>query len=163
MALNAPDYFAGAPDVQGSAQNIFKLAGWIRRRCNEITAETKLDLIKIYDLARLCKVIRDEADKWIVAGEVTQILDALADHTRQATGTTKTTAEINTDYKALYQAAGNFLTWAQANLVGSGGTVAQAVTVTVNNAVGGTVDFTITIAKPAAVTTEVAALLAVYA
>src|SRR5262245_6682717 len=112
MALAAPDYFAGAPDVAAGAEKLFKLAGWIRRRCNEITNEADLDVLKAYDLAGLCQLFRQEADRWISAGDILHVRDALRQLTIEASqgNVVQTTTEINTNYKALYDAAGVFVT-----------------------------------------------------
>lgn len=163
MALAAPDYFAGANDPKKGAYALFATAGWIRRRCNEITAEAALDVFKIYDLASNCFLFQQEADKWRVAGEITQVLQELAALTLAAGAgnSSKTPGEINADYKALYATAGNFIAWAAANLPAVGANVVGP-TVTVNRT-WPSPDLTVRVAKAAAVTTQVNTLLAAFA
>lgn len=163
MALAAPDYFAGANDPKKGAYALFATAGWVRRRCNEITSEATLDVFKIYDLASNCFLYQQEADKWRVAGEVTLVLDELVTLTKTAgvRNATKTTEEINADYKQLYTAAGAFVTWATANLPAVGANVVSP-TVTVNRTWPNP-DLTVRVTKQAAITTQVNALLAVFA
>lgn len=162
MALAAPDFFAGANDPERGARVLFNYAGWIRRLCNEITAESPLNVLKIYQLADQCFHYRAEADKWRVAGEITLVLQALVKLTRDAGvgQPTRTDAEINTDYKALYTAAGSFLTWAAANLPAASATVTSP-TVMVNRSWPNP-DLVVTVTKVAAVTTQVNALRAVF-
>lgn len=162
MPLVAPDYFAGALDPTRGALILFQEAGWIRRRCNEISAEPELDAIKIYDLAARCFFYRKEADKWRVAGEVTQVLAELVRLT-QAAGignAIKPEAEINEDYKQLYIAAGDFLTWATANLPQAGQSIPNP-TVTVNRTWPNP-DLTCRVVKNAAIANAVNALRSVF-
>lgn len=154
--------FAGAPDPERGARNLFNYASWVYRRCNEIIAEATLDPVKIYDLAGNCLNFRNEADKWISGPTVTLVRQALIDITRQSGvgNAAKTDAEINADYNALYQAAGAFLTWANANLP----TVGQALTnptVTVER-MWPQADFSVRVTKSATVTTQVTALRSVF-
>lgn len=164
MPLVAPDFFAGAPDPERGARNLFVQAGWIRRRCNEITAEADLDPDKIYDLAGQCQLFRTEADKWRSGNEVTIVLQALVQLTREAGigNAVKTDTEINNDYKQLYAACGAFLTWAIANLPAQGQPLPNVVSVTVNRT-WPNFDKTVRVTKSAAVTTQINALLAIYA
>lgn len=163
MPLVTPNYAAGSKDPLIGARNLFMIAGWIWRRCNEITTESTLDVLKIYDLAWKCNQYRDEADRWISAGEVTEVLAEIVKLTESAGrgNVTKTTSEINSDYKDLYQAAGTFLTWATNNLPGEGQTINNP-TVTVNRSWPNT-DFNITVTKTTPVTNAVNALAAVFA
>jgi hypothetical protein len=164
MALVAPDYFAGAPDPERGARNLFSYAGWVRRRCNEITAEADLDPVKIYDLAGNCQNYRTEADKWRNGSELTTVLHALVNLTREAGAgnVVKTDAEINEDYKQLYAAAGVFLTWAAANLPAQGQTLPGNPVVTINRT-WPNFDASIRVTKTAAVTNQIAALRNVFA
>ena len=164
MALAAPDYFAGANDPKRGAQVLFGCAGWIRRRCNEIIAEPTLDVFKIYDLASNCFNYRQEADKWRDGGgDIQSVRDSLVQWTREASvgNATKTAAEINADYKALYVAAGTFLTWATANLPAQDQTVPNNPIVTINRT-WPSPDMTVRVAKSAAVTNQVTTLRAVF-
>lgn len=160
MTVAVPDFHAGAVrfDPDRSARVLLGHAGWIRRRCNEIIAETALDVAKIYDLAGQCFNFRAEADKWIEGGQVVTILDALIALTLAQTGTTKTAQEIDAGYRGLYDAAGTFLTWAGANLPAQGETVPGSPAVTVNR-VWPRYDLVVTTAKAPGVTTAVQALL----
>lgn len=162
MALAAPDYFAGAKDPIKGAYALFTTAGWVRRRCNEVLAEASLDPVKLYDLAGQCFIFRQEADKWIAAGEVTAVLEELVRLTLSAgmANTSKTPVEINDDYKQLYSAAGSFITWATANLPQTGEQVLNA-TVTVNRTWPNT-DFNVRVPKLAAVSAQVQALRDVF-
>lgn len=160
MPFPAPDYFPGSNDFERGAKTLFELAGWIRRRCNEIVAETSLDATKIYSLADLCFRFRQEADKWIQAGEVTNVLSALAREIRERApnAPVKTEAEVNAEAKALYAGAGAFLAWATANLPQVGQPIAN-VTVSINRAWPNP-DFIVTVPKPQAASDAVASLRA---
>lgn len=162
MALAAPDYFAGSNDPKKGAALLFNYAGWIRRRCNEIVAEAELDVVKIYDLAGNCLNFRQEADKWISGGNLTAVREALITLTREGSvgNATKTDAEINADYTALYAAAGTFLTFATNNLPGAGATIPNP-TVTVNRTWPNT-DLTARVAKTAGITNQVTALRNIF-
>lgn len=162
MALVAPGFTAGWIDPIKGAQFLFNTAGWIYRRCNEVLAETDLDPIKIYDLAGHCVLFRQEANKWISAGEVTQVLSELVRLTLAAgvSHATKTPEEINTDYKQLYTATGVFETWATANLPGQGQPINNPI-VTVNRTWPNT-DFTVRVAKAQAVQNQVQTLRDVF-
>jgi hypothetical protein len=162
MPLAAPNYFAGALDPQRGAQQLFTTAGWIRRRCNEVLAEADLDILKIYDLASNCFLFRQEADKWRSGQDFIQVHETLVAQTRAAgTGNAiKTEAEINADYKALYQATGAFLTWATPNLPAIGATVVGASVIV--NRTWPNPDFTVRVAKLPAVTAQVTTLRAVF-
>lgn len=158
MAFPAPDYAAGSQttDPDKGAEKLFKQAGWIRRLCNEITAETTLNVLKIYQLAEMCYQFRLEGDKWKNNGDLTLILEALVRWAREAHGSTMTTSEMNAAAVAVYQAAGTFLTWATTTLPAKDATVPN-VTVTVNKTWPNP-DLIATVTKTAAVTNAVTAL-----
>jgi hypothetical protein len=160
--LAAPEFAAGSPDVLQGARQLFASAGWIRRRANEILAEVDLDPLKIYDLAGHCFLFRQEADKWLSAGEVTRVLEELVKLTQSAGvgNAARTPAQINADYKALYAEAGSFITWAQTNLPGVGQPIVGA-TVTVNRTWPNT-DLIVRLAKLPAVQTRVQTLRNVF-
>lgn len=163
MTFAAPDYFAGAPNVPQLARAIVGTAGWMRRRCNEVLAETALDVIKIYDLGQQCRVYREYIDSVLQSGDVTAVLEAIVALLQQegVGRPTLTSAQANTELKAVYQAAGTFLTWATANLPTVGQTLTNP-TVTVNRTFNSP-DMTVTVTKVAAVTTQVTALRAAFA
>ena len=129
MPLSAPDYYAGALDQIRGAYQLFTSAGWILRRCNEVLAEPDLDPVKIYDLASNCFTFRDEANKWLTGANIEKVREELVRLTQSAGkgNVTKTPAEINTDYTQLFAEAGDFLTWANANLPGVGQPVVGAI------------------------------------
>ncbi len=164
MALNAPDFYAGSLDVERGAINLFQLAGWIRRRCNEIIDEPEMDILKLYDLCHLCNRLRTEADNWIDAGDITLVLDKLIDITRQSGkgNVDKSAVDLNQDYKDLYIVTGNWLTWATTNLPGVDEVVTNP-TATIKSAVGDGFKFTVTTPKVPALTAQVQAILAIYA
>ena len=124
------DAFAGGNDPRNLANVIYMNASWIYRRSKELIDEQALgfDVLKLYDLVHKCRQYRDECDKARDAnGDLQNVLKALIDLVRE-TGTgnpTKTDAEINAEFKSLYQAAGVFFAWAEANLPGVGQTVAS--------------------------------------
>lgn len=112
MPLAAPKYKAGWVDPQSGAQALFKAAGWIYRRCNEILEEAVLDPVKLYDLASNCFLYRLEADKWIKAGQFTEVGAELVRLTQSSAGVgAKSVDAINEDYKQLYDEAQVFLDW----------------------------------------------------
>lgn len=163
MPFPAPDYFAGAVSTQQLAKVIFGTAGWVRRRCNEILSEPRLDVLKIYDLGQQCRLFREYCDRVMQAGEVTVILEALVQLIREdgVGRPAVTAAEVNADAKALYQAAGVFLTWAQANLLQAGQPIPANMNpeITINRTFDSP-DMTVTVTKSAAVTNQVTTLRA---
>lgn len=164
MAFPAPDYAAGSQttDPDKGAQELYRIAGWIRRRCNEYAADSVANVFVVYDIAGLCQRFRTEADKWIKNGSVTAVLDALVRIVQEGSpNNPKLTAEqINTEATAVYQACGTFLTFATANLPAQGATVPNA-TVTVNRSFPNT-DLVATVPKTAGLTNAIAALRAAF-
>lgn len=164
MAFPAPDYVAGSQttDPDKGALRLYQLAGWIRRRCNEIAAATDLNVFVIYDLAGLCQQFVTEGDKWKSNGSVTAVLDALVRLVKEGSPNNPalTPAQIQTEATAVYQACGTFLTWATNNLPGQGATVPNA-TLRVNRTWPST-DLVATVTKTQAVTNAVAALRAAF-
>jgi hypothetical protein len=162
MGLRAPDYKAGWNDPLRGALALFQLAGWVYRRCNEIIAEPELDVLKAYSLAHNCVRFRDEAAKWIASGDITEVLQELVRLTLAsgAGNAAKTPEEINADYKQLYVAAGNFVTWATNALPQAGANIPN-VTVTVARA-WPEPDFNLKVAKSQAVVNQVTTLRAVF-
>lgn len=167
MAL-APGTNAAADtrDPRDGAETLFLRATWIYRRCTEITAEPRADVLKVYDLASKCFRFREEADRWFAVGELTEVVEALIERTRQAGKghPDKTDAEIKAEYKALYTAAGAFLTWAQANLPQAGTDLPASMNaaVTINRAWPNT-DIIVRVDRAAALQNEVDKLLAEFA
>lgn len=164
MALVPPDFTVGISDPRRGALQLFTYAGNIRRLCNEIMSEGDLDVFKIYDLAGTCQLFRAEADKWINGGgDINIVRDALIQLTHEAGigNPLKTALEINDDYKALYTAAGNFLTFANANLPAQGLTLPGTPTVFVTKTFPGP-QFTIRVPKTAAITNQVTTLRSVF-
>jgi hypothetical protein len=162
LAFTAPDYFAGSNDPIKGAAHLFAHAGWIRRLCNEITAEPTLNVHKIYQLAEQCFLFRLEADKWRSGENLTLVLAELVRLVRAAGvgNAVKTDAQINTDSQQLYTAAGNFVTFSTNNLPAAAATIASP-TVTVNRT-WPSPDLTVTVTKVAAVTNQVNTLRAVF-
>lgn len=141
------------------------MAGQIEARCKEIKAEAQTDVMKVYDLAHLCSQALAESDKWVKAGEIEGVLEILAQFTRESgrNNSTKTTAEINSDYKALRVEAQSFLAWMTANFPNLNETVPVPVTVTITTSIGSGTGMAVTIDPIPALMTQVDGILAVYA
>jgi hypothetical protein len=166
MPLAPPiDSTAGTRDPRQGAETLFRLAAWIYRRCNEITAEVRLDVIKIYDLAANCERFVAEADTWMDSGSLARVTEALVASTREAGigGPEKTRAEIEADYKGLYAAASAFEAWARANLPGAGTDIptSQDPLVHVNRSWPNP-DMTVTVNKSPAVQARIDALRSIF-
>lgn len=164
MAFPAPDYAAGSQttDPDKGAKELYALAGWIRRSCNEYIADTVANVLLVYRLAGECQRFRAEADKWRSGADLTKVLEALVRIVKEGSPNNPvlTVSEMNTQAVAVYQACGTFLAFATANLPAQGMTVPNA-TVTVNRSFPNT-DLVATVPKSAGLTNAIAALRAAF-
>lgn len=161
MAFPAPDYAAGGPDIDIGPALLFKHAGLFRRYLKEVQAETSIDVMKLYVVGREALTFRIEADKWRTNGDLTGVLEDLADLARKrGIGRPNLTiAEMNAVAVALYQAMGDWLTFA-ANFPQQGETIPNA-TVTVRRGPPNP-DLVVTVPKTQAITNAINAALAAF-
>lgn len=164
MTASVPDYAAGSQttDPDRHADAIVRRAGFIRRRCNEITAASELNASALFALAGDCAVVRDIIDFYRSGADIGTLKAALIARTREIGigNPEKNETEIQADWAAVYTAIGTFLTWAESALPGVDETFTNPV-VTVRRR-WPSHDFTITVAKPAPVQAQITALRAVF-
>lgn len=122
------------PTTQGlkarsHADGIFRLATDMRSLAVSIRDNaTNTEVFKVYDLSAKTRQFRTKVEAVQSGGNIVGILQALAELTKEETDVVRTTAEIQGDYTALYQAAGVFSAWALANLPGAGQNVTNSFT-----------------------------------
>lgn len=111
----------GKADPSVVATTMMRQCTWMRRLSLEILAEDPtLNVVKIYQLAQMCMNFRTQADQYrdVGTGDLSDIVTAINDLQR-TTGIGNpnvTDAQCNSDLKTVYQAAGVFASFAQANL-----------------------------------------------